>query len=95
MKHIFTVHSSLTFLVAYSTIKHLSLDKSDVLIISSNYSVPLDDYKVIPSFTDARNSTLVQKLRYFNVPKSCDNYLTTYIQGEEFTAYVDLMSDSQ
>ena len=92
MKHIFSVHSPVTFLVAYATIKHLSLDKEDVLLISSKYTVPLDDYKVIPSFTEARNSTLVQKLRYFNVPKSFDNYLASHIQGEVFTAYVDLMS---
>jgi hypothetical protein len=92
MKHIFTVHSSITFLVAYATIKHLSLDKTDVLIISTNYIVPLDNYKVIPSFTEARNSTLVQKLKYFNVPKSFDNYLTPHLKGEAFTAYVDLMS---
>jgi len=92
MKHIFTVHSSLTFLVAYATIKHLNLNKEDVLIISSNYTVPLDDFKVVPSFTEARNSTLVQKLRYFNVPKSFDNYLNTYLKGVKFTAYVDLMS---
>ena len=92
MKHIFTVHSSITFLVAYSTIKHLSLDKSDVLIISTNYTIPLDDYKVVPGFTEARNSTLIQKLKYFNVPKSFDNYLTPHLEGEVFTAYVDLMS---
>ena len=92
MKHIFTVHSSLTFLVAYATIKHLNLDKEDVLLISLKYTVPLDVYKVIPSFTEARNSTLVQKLRYFNVPKSFDNYLNTYLKGVKFTAYVDLMS---
>ena len=49
MKHIFTVHSSLTFLVAYATIKHLNLNKEDVLIISSNYTVPLDDFKVVLS----------------------------------------------
>jgi hypothetical protein len=92
MKHIFTVHSSVTFLVAYSTIKHLSLDISDVLIISTNYAIPLNDFKVIPSFTEARNSTLVQKLKYFNVPKSFDSYLTPHLEGETFTAYVDLMS---
>lgn len=92
MKHIFTVHSSLTFLVAYSTIKHLNLNKKDVLFISTNYTVPLDDYKVIPSFYEARNTTFSQKLKYFNVPKSFDNYLNTYLKGRKFTAYVDLMS---
>lgn len=92
MKHIFSVHSPVTFLVAYATIKHLNLNKEDVFIMSASYKVLIDDYKVIPSFTEARNSTLVQKLRYFNVPKSFDNYLASHIQGEVFTAYVDLMS---
>jgi hypothetical protein len=50
---------------------------------------------VIPSFTEARNSTLIQKLKYFNVPKSFDTYLTPHLKGEVFTAYVDLMSYAQ
>lgn len=95
MKHIFSVHSPVTFLVAYATIKHLNLNKEDVFIMSASYKVLIDDYKVIPSFTETRNNTLVQKLRYFNVPKSFDNYLASHIQGEVFTAYVDLMSYAQ
>jgi hypothetical protein len=95
MKHIFSVHSPITFLVAYASIKHLELKKEDVLILSSTYKVLIDDYKVIPSFTEARNSTLVQKLKYFNVPKCFDSYLTPHLKGEAFTAYVDLMSYAQ
>jgi hypothetical protein len=95
MKHVFSVHSPITFLVAYATIKHLRLKREDVLILSSSYKVLIDDYKVIPSFTEARNSTLIQKLKYFNVPKSFDTYLTPHLKGEVFTAYVDLMSYAQ
>jgi hypothetical protein len=92
MKHVFSVHSPLTFLVAYSTIKHLSLIESEVLIISSTYKVPIDDYKVIPSFVEGRNQSILQKLKYFNVPKSFDAYLNSHLQGQDFTAYIDLMS---
>lgn len=92
MKHVFTVHSPITFLVAYATIKHLKLEANDVLIISSKYNVPLDDYKVIPSFAQARNNSVWQKLKYFNVPKSFDHYLNSFLEGDDFTAYIDLMS---
>jgi hypothetical protein len=92
MKHIFTVHSSITFLVAYATIKHLEIDQADVLIISSAYKVPIDDYKVIPSFVEARSSSALQKLKYFNVPKSYDAYLNAHLQSQDFIAYIDLMS---
>ena len=92
MKHIFTVHSSITFLVAYATIKHLDLPKSDIIIISSKYKVPIKDYKVIPSFYEARNNTRLKRLKYFNVPKAFDNYLNIFLERQEFIAYVDLMS---
>ena len=75
MKHVFSVHSPITFLVAYGTIKHLKLNEDDVIILSSSYMVPIDDYKVIPSFYEARNKTIWQRIRYFNVPKAFDNYL--------------------
>jgi hypothetical protein len=95
MKHIFSVHSPITFLVAYATIKHLGLKREDVLILSSTYKVLIDDYKVIPSFTETRNNTLFQKLKYFNVPKSHDQYLDLYLNGQDFIAYIDLMSYAQ
>lgn len=92
MKHVFTVHSPITFLAAYATIKHLKINKIDVIVISSSYKVPIEDYKVIPSFVEARNKTALQKLRYFNVPRSFDAYLDSHLQGEDFIAYIDLMS---
>jgi len=92
MKHIFSVHSPVTFLVAYTTIKHLNLNREDVLILSSKYNVPLDDYKVIPSFYEAKNKTLWQRLITFNVPRAFDAYINQYIKEEGFIAYVDLMS---
>jgi|AntRauTorckE5430_2_1112549.scaffolds.fasta_scaffold09154_2 hypothetical protein len=95
MKHVFSVHSPITFLVAYATIKHLGLKREDVLILSSTYKVLIDDYKVIPSFSETRNNTLFQKLKYFNVPKSHDQYLDLYLNGQGFIAYIDLMSYAQ
>ena len=91
MKHIFTVHSPLTFLVAYAVIKHLKLSNEDVIIISSNYELPLKDYAVYPSFADQHKS-FWKKLRTLNLPKHYDKYVTSITQGAPFTAYIDLMS---
>jgi len=92
MKHVFTIHSSLTFLVAYATIKHLDLDKSDILLISQSYEVPISDFKVISDFHNARNNTTLKRIENFNVPKAFDKYISEHLDGQDFTAYVDLMS---
>lgn len=91
MKHIFTIHSSLTFLVAYSVIKYLKIDKDDVLIISSSYTVPTDTYKVVKSFAEKYNSVF-NKILNWNIPLSHDKYVEEAIGDEKFIAYIDLMS---
>ena len=92
MKHIFTVHSSITFLVTYATIKHLNLNPKDVIIISQKYKVPISGYKVIADFHSAQNNSLLKQLKNFNVPRAFDKYINKYLNGKEFIAYVDLMS---
>ena len=101
MKHVFSVHSPITFLVAYATIKHLQLKVKDVIFLSATYKILINDYKVIPSFAESRNSTLFQKIRYFNVPKSFDNYFQAkdpiFVLGhpidEKETPYQDLIEE--
>jgi hypothetical protein len=92
MKHIFIVHSPITFFAAYAAIKYLRLNKGEVIVISSNYKVPMEDFKVIPSFVEARNKNALQKMKYYNVPKSFDAYLNLHLYGQDFIAYIDLMS---
>lgn len=92
MKHVFFIHSSITFLIAYSTIKHLNIKNKDVLILSSLYNVPIKDFEVIKSFGETNNKNFLQKLKNFNIPKSFDKYLDEYLNGQNFIAYVDLMS---
>lgn len=91
MKHLFTIHSPLTFLVAYSVVEHLQLNKEEVVFISSNYKVPIAEFRAVPSFQDL-NKTWYQKIKEFNVPKYHDRYINKITGGEDFIAYVDLMS---
>jgi len=92
MKHIFTIHSPLTFLVAYAVIEHLRLDREkEVILLSNKYKVPVEGFRVVPAFQDLHN-TWLEKLRTLNVPISYDRYIEELTKGEEFIAYVDLMS---
>lgn len=91
MKHLFTIHSPLTFLVAYSTIEHLGLSREDVILLSQRYTVPIKGFRVEPAFQTKYNS-FWSRLTKFNVPRHYDRYISQLTGGETFTAYVDLMS---
>lgn len=91
MKHLFTIHSPLTFLVAYATIEHLGLKREDVILLSQKYRVPVDGFRVEPAFQD-KYSSFWSRLSKFNVPVHYDRYIDELTGSQPFTAYVDLMS---
>jgi hypothetical protein len=91
MKHIFTIHSHVTFLVAYSIIKYLNLDKEDVILLSSKYKVSVGGFRVEEAF-QTRFKGLKDKLFTLNAPRAHDRYIDKLTGGQPFTAYVDLMS---
>ncbi|AXJ01693.1 hypothetical protein CYPRO_2451 [Cyclonatronum proteinivorum] len=90
MKHIFTIHSPITFLCAVSVCKALELKQQDVIIISAGYKAPFEYGTVVKAFHEVQ-SGIIAKLRAFNVPKAYDRYIGELTKGEEFTAYIDLM----
>lgn len=91
MKHIFTIHSHITFLVAYSTIHHLGLKGEDVILLSSNYKVKVGGFRVEKAY-QTKFIKWYHKLSHINAPNSHDTYITRLTAGEPFVAYVDLMS---
>lgn len=91
MKHIFTIHSHVTFLVAYSTIQYLKLNPNDVILLSSRYKVLVDGFRVEKAF-QTRFASFKDKLLTINAPLSHDKYITQLTGGDEFVAYIDLMS---
>ncbi|MCH8567422.1 MAG: alpha-2,8-polysialyltransferase family protein [Balneolales bacterium] len=94
MKHVFTIHSSLTFLVAYFTARQLQLSNREVVFISSNYRAPECKYNVVESYAD-RYSSVWYKISNLNLLKNYDNYIEEITENSEFIAYVDLMSTYQ
>lgn len=91
MKHIFTIHSHVTFLVAYSTIQHLSLNEKDVILLTTHYKPLAGNFRLAKSFPD-KYKNWYHKLIRINVPASHDRYITRLTKGDNFIAYIDLMS---
>lgn len=89
MKHIFTVHSPITYFCAANVVIHENLKKEDVIFLYTKFVPPKNIGKVIPSFYEAHN-TWFKKIRTFNLVKSYDRYITKITDGAEFTAYIDL-----
>jgi hypothetical protein len=90
MKHLFFVHSPLTFLLACSVIEHLKLKKEDVIILTIAYKVPIDEFKVYPIFYT--ESAWYKKIFSPNYPKKYDSYIEKITQNSLFTAYIAWMS---
>jgi hypothetical protein len=94
MKHIFTVHSPITFLLAFLIVRHEKLNSRDVVIISANYKLPITFGNVIPAFSDVYK-TWFSKIGSFNVGGAFDKYLNNIIGNERFYAYIDIMHNYQ
>lgn len=91
MKHIFTVHSPLTFLIAYSVIQKEKLSENDVIIISSGYKPPFELDYVKSAFQDL-HSSFFSRVKSWNTPLAYDRYIETLTKGQDFIAYIDLMA---
>ena len=94
MKHVFSVHSPITFLAAFAVINNLNIDKNDVVILSNNYKVPFDDYKVFLSYSNIQ-PLWWQKMININSPLNEDKYISKITENEPFIAYIDIMSYGQ
>jgi hypothetical protein len=97
MKYIFTIHSHITFLAAVGTILHENLATEDVIVISSGrYSPKFNNFfkgKVIKDYDSIEGSySFLGKLKSWNYTKSVNQYISKFIQNQDFIAYIDLMS---
>lgn len=91
MKHLFYIHSNLTYLAALGTICKENLDDNDVLIIT-RYKLGAD--LPIPAyFLDlTRNYRKPWKAKWMFSPyKYIDKFINQHIGDESFVAYVDAM----
>ena len=89
MKHIFTVHSPITFFCAQAVIVFEELQKENVIFYYTDYKPVSNLGQVVPSFQE-KNKSLWKKVLSFNLVKATDSYLTEICEDDEITAYIDL-----
>ena len=88
MKHIFLVHSSITYLMALSVICKEKLQISDIRILSfRNVGFP----KVVPILCSENE---MKNGRRWNYVKNFDKIIGEIAEGEKYDAYIPSMSDN-
>lgn len=91
MKYIFTFHSNITFISALTVYKYLRLNSENTLFLSNGYKVPLKNFKYYDYYDLTEKNWLI-KIKNFNYPKAFDKYIKKLTDGDEYIAYIDLMS---
>jgi hypothetical protein len=90
MKHLFTIHSPITYFTAINIIFQEKIPHEDVIIVTDGYKVPIEIGKLVKSFQNLEDS-LWKKIRKPNVVKAFDKYITKITGGGDFIAYLDLI----
>jgi hypothetical protein len=80
--------------MALSIARQEKLNQEDVVVISSNYTLPIPFGQVVPAFSEINRSWWA-KFASFNVGKAFDFYVKGIIGTSKFTAYVDIMHTYQ
>jgi len=90
MKHLFTVHSPITYYCSLEIIRFHKLPEKDVIIIAADYKIPFPVVKVVRAFHESETGIL-SKFRRFNFVKHYDRFIAELVDESPFVAYVDLL----
>jgi hypothetical protein len=98
MKHIFLVHSPVTYLVSVSVINELNILKEDAIIIFQEFEkAGISERYTSVSINKFYNrdklpARIYNYFRYFNVPRRMDRLIDSAIGKEKFTAYIPVLT---
>jgi hypothetical protein len=97
LKHIFTIHSHITFLAAIATIAKEEINTSKVILICTDGYKPRlnNQFKgvILKSLDDKWISlNFFQKIKSFNYTNFANSYINDLTNGADFIAYIDIMS---
>ncbi|MFN3754473.1 hypothetical protein [Flavobacterium sp.] len=97
MKHLFTIHSHITFLAAMGTIVYENIATEEVILITgSGYKPKLSAAfkgKVVKAHDSLEASySLLDKIKNWNYTQSVHRYINQLIGTDDFRAYVDTMT---
>lgn len=95
MKHIFAVHSPVTYLVAISVAESMKLPSSDVLLMCDGFLNKDTRYVTVDVSAYYKRSDPVSRffflIRYFNKASLLDTLINNFIAGDTFIAYVPVL----
>ncbi|SEW03295.1 polysialyltransferase family glycosyltransferase [Chitinophaga arvensicola] len=96
MRHIFYIHSPITYLSAVAIARHLSLTKEDVLFICDGFNGPNnDEFTVVDLnyFYSGKNrfTRTLKLIKHFNKPALLDKVIYNFTKGHPFQAYVAVL----
>jgi hypothetical protein len=97
LKHLFLVHSPITYLIAVSVISDLNLSEKDAIIIFFEFQkiIQTNKYVAVSIGEFYSKKSLVKKtwnyFRYFNVIKRIDKLTDSVTSNEKFIAYVPVL----
>lgn len=100
MKHIFFVHTPVTYLGSIAIIEHLNLKKEDAIVFFQSFSNDiatnnaLHQSILIDDLFSAQNwlSKIGSLLRNFSITKKFDNLIVQAIRQEQYVAYVPVVT---
>jgi len=100
MKHLFLVHSPITYLVSISVIQKLKIPKQDAVLLFHEFNnealLESNRYTGLSITSYYSNSNFFQKtynhVRYFNIITRIDNIINKIISDEKFIAYVPVLT---
>ncbi len=89
MKHVFCVHSNITYLSSIGIIDFLKLNEDDVLIIAVNFSSPgkIIVHNVNP-YTENIFQRIIKRIKHFNYAIYIDNFIINKIGSENYFVYL-------
>lgn len=89
MKHLFTVHSPITFFCAQCVVAFEELQREEVIFYYTDYKPVTNLGLVVPSFQE-KHKSVWKKLQNFNLVKATDQYISKISEDDDITAYIDL-----
>lgn len=95
MKHIFSIHSPITYLVALATVEHLKLEDEDVMFLCDGFYLPFRKISTVDfsAYYKKKNkvSQVYALLKNFSKTSLLDNIIDKFIGSNAFTGYVSVM----
>ena len=94
MKHVFCVHSHITYLASLGIIDFLKLNKDEIIVISTNYDCPSGKIRIwnINPYKGNIIQKIHHRIKHFNFGRFLDNFINKKVDNDNFIAYLPDMS---